>query len=153
MEPQLRRDAISRATTSDLSCSAKEEHPVIANAGFVPKHRWLLGRPLSRTMTAESYRLVPTISLAVPGTLDGAPNPNGRRRHVHVIDAEVPERIDQRLDHRGRRRRDAALAATLDAERIAGGRIERQLHVEARNVVGPRQAVIHERGIDDLPAA
>src|ERR1700730_11982308 len=31
-------------------------HPVIASADFVMKRRWLLGRPPSRTMTAESHR-------------------------------------------------------------------------------------------------
>src|SRR5258708_11893000 len=52
------------ATISDLSCSAKAEHPVIANAGFALKRRRLLDRPPSRTMTAESCCLVPFVSHA-----------------------------------------------------------------------------------------
>ena len=40
-------------TTSELSCPAKAGHPVIANARFEKKPRWLLGRPLARTMIAE----------------------------------------------------------------------------------------------------
>src|ERR1700736_3196260 len=46
---------VSVATNSDLSCPAQAGHPVIASAGFQLRIRWLLGRPPSRTMTAESH--------------------------------------------------------------------------------------------------
>src|ERR1700676_4467008 len=56
--------------------------------------------------------------LFAPGILDGGPHPNRRCRHVDVVDAEFLERVDERIDHRGRRRGDAAFATTLDAERV-----------------------------------
>src|SRR5258708_1624041 len=52
------------AAISDLSCSAKAEHPVIADARFSLTRRWLLDRPPSRTMTAESHYLVSSLSHA-----------------------------------------------------------------------------------------
>src|ERR1700730_16497901 len=77
------------ATISELSCSAYAEHPVIANAGVVSKHRWLLGRPPSRTMTAESHHVVPWVLF---GALHDLPDPlhHGRRGLVDLL--------DQRLD-------------------------------------------------------
>src|SRR6202163_1530915 len=42
-----------------LHCHAREGgHPVITNADFLSERWWLLGRPLSRTMTAAGHRLV-----------------------------------------------------------------------------------------------
>src|SRR5260221_9524876 len=116
----------------------KAEHPVIANADFTMKHRWLLDRPPSRTMTAESCRLGPTISFAVLGGRDGGPNPNGRRRHVHVIDAELFQRIDQRVDHRGGRRREAPFAAPPSSRRISPGPVSRPPALETRESCPPR---------------
>src|SRR5258707_10779711 len=37
----------------ELSCPAKAGHPVTTGHGFSIKVRWLLDRPLSRTMTLE----------------------------------------------------------------------------------------------------
>ena len=42
---------LHREPTLRLSCSAKAEHPVVADARFTLKRRRLLGRPPSRTMT------------------------------------------------------------------------------------------------------
>src|SRR3984957_10543964 len=42
------------ATKLCLSCPARAGHPVIAYVRRILGHRWLLGRPPARTMTAES---------------------------------------------------------------------------------------------------
>ena len=56
------------------------------------------------------------------GLVDRPPDPLGRARHPDVVDAELPQRVDDRVDH-GRRRRDGAgLADALDAQRVRGRR-------------------------------
>src|SRR5258708_1486412 len=49
---------------------------------------------------------------------DELPDPIRRRRHLYVAHAEIPQRIHDSADDDGRRRRGAALATGLDAERI-----------------------------------
>jgi len=52
------------------------------------------------------------------GLLDRRPDGIGRRRHGYVADAELAQGIEDGADHDGGRRRGAALAAGLDAERV-----------------------------------
>ena len=51
--------------------------------------------------------------------LDRAPDAVRRRRHVHVLDAVVLQRVHDGVHHHRQRRRDAGLAAAFDAQRIA----------------------------------
>ena len=62
-----------------------------------------------------------------------------------VTDAELVQRVDDRVDDRGRRADRAGLSAALDAERVggAGGLVGGE--VDRRHVVGARHAVVHER--------
>ena len=71
--------------------------------------------------------------------VDRLPDPLGRARHRDVVDAEVADRVDDRVDH-GRRRGDGArLAHALGAERVGGRRPGRVVDVEARSC-RPRSA-------------
>jgi hypothetical protein len=55
--------------------------------------------------------------------LDRLPHPFGGARHLDVVDAEVPDRVDHRVDH-GRGGRDrAGLAHPLDAEVVGTPRL------------------------------
>src|SRR5499426_858505 len=87
-------------------------------------------------------------ALSIPrsraGSADRAPNALRRRRHVHVLDADIGERIQNGVYEHRRARRDAGLAAALDAQRIALGRIFRQRDLEVRKVIRARYAVVEK---------
>src|SRR5207249_8884757 len=64
--------------------------------------------------------LGPAGLLAAPGALDGPPHPLGRAGHLDVVDAQRPQRVDDRVDHRRGGGDRAGLADALDAERVRG---------------------------------
>ena len=82
--------------------------------------------------------------------LDRLPDRERRRRHGDVAHAEVAQRIDDGADHHRERRRGAAFAAGLDAERIGRRQHLDDLGLERRQRVGARHAVIHERAAQRL---
>src|SRR5215471_2339294 len=90
---------------------------------------------------------------SIAGGADRAPNALRRRRHVHVLDAHPGERVQHSVHEHRRARRDAGLAAALDAQRIALGRILRQLDVEVRKVIRARHAVVEKACGQKLPRA
>src|SRR5262245_19718364 len=78
------------------------------------------------------------------GMLHALPDALRRRRHVDVLDAERPERLEDRVDH-GRRRRDGSgLAHPLDAQRVGLAEHLVEVHLEGRHVVGAGHAVLAE---------
>src|SRR6267143_2068068 len=56
--------------------------------------------------------------LAAPGALDGPPHPLRCAGHLDVVDAQRPQRVDDRIDHRGGGGDRAGLADALDAQRV-----------------------------------
>ena len=89
--------------------------------------------------------LSPPRLAGVLGVVNGAPDIVGRRRHLDVAHAEVPQRIDDGADDRGERGRGAAFAAGLDAERVGRRQHLDDLGAERRQRVGARHPVVHER--------
>ena len=82
--------------------------------------------------------------------LDRLPDRERRRRHRDVADAVVAQRIDDGADDHRERRRGAAFAAGLDAERIGRRQHLDDLGLERRQGVRARHAVIHERAGERL---
>ena len=70
-----------------------------------------------------------------------------------MLDAHPGERVQHGVHEHRRARRDAGLAAALDAQRIALGRILRQLDVEVRKVIRARHAVVEKACGQKLPRA
>src|SRR5260221_7319516 len=77
------------------------------------------------------------------GLPDRLPDFQRRQRGVEILDAELAERIDHAIGDAGRPADRAGFAATLGAQRIGAagcGVVDR--HLDRRNVVGARHAVI-----------
>src|SRR5258706_1864607 len=77
--------------------------------------------------------------------LNRAPDPLGRRRHVHMGHAEFAQRIDDGVDDCGQRRRCSALATGTHTERVGGRRDLHQGGGERWQRVGTGHGVVHER--------
>src|SRR5262249_4463782 len=94
-------------------------------------------------------------ALSIPRSIAGsparAPNALRPRRHVLVLDADIGARIQNAVYEPRRARRDAGLAAALDAQRIALGRIFRQFDFEVRKVIRARHAIVEEACGQKLP--
>src|SRR5215475_1063218 len=84
------------------------------------------------------------------GGLDRPPDLLGGGRHREVGDAERGQRVDDRVDHRGRDADRATLSDALDAERVVGARRDVVADLEVRQVGRARHAVIHERAVGQL---
>ncbi len=69
-----------------------------------------------------------------------------------MFDTQRPQRIDNGLGYRGRRRYRAGLAHALDAERIGGAGHFHIAHVEGGHVIGARHGVIRKAPGKQLPA-
>ena len=77
------------------------------------------------------FECLRTLRLAVHGTPDAL----GRRRHFHMAHPELAQRIDDRVDGDGERRRGAAFARRADAERMGRRRHFADAGVEEREYV------------------
>ena len=73
-----------------------------------------------------------------------------RGGHGDVANAELAERVDDRVDDRGGRGRGRAFASGLDAERIGRREDLDDLRAEGRHGVRPRQRVVHQRAGERL---
>src|SRR5579875_116443 len=80
-----------------------------------------------------------------------APDPLGRGGHLDMANAERREGVDQRVADRRQRADRAGLAGALDAERVGPGRHRMVLLPDRRQIIGPRQRIIHERAGEQLP--
>src|SRR4029079_11889968 len=78
------------------------------------------------------------------GVLNCLPDREWRRRHGDVADAVVAQRIENGADHDSERRRGAAFATGLDAERIGWRQHLDDFGFERRQIVCVRHAVVHE---------
>src|SRR5262249_39654998 len=105
---------------------------------------------LAMAATVPSALRIPR---SIAGGADRAPNAVRRRRRVRWPDADIGERIQPGVYDPRRARRDAGLAAALDAQRIALGRIFRQRDVEVRKVIRARHAVVEKACGQKLPRA
>ena len=103
----------------------------IVDADGVPGRRQQVGDAVAHQARADHADVLRCHCFAF-ACLDRRPDAVRRRRHVDVLDAVVLQRVHDRVHHHGQRRRDAGLAAALDAQRIALGRIFRQRDVEHR---------------------
>jgi hypothetical protein len=65
---------------------------------------------------------------------------------------ELGQRIDDRVDHRSKRRRGAALAPGSDAEPVRWRRHFAERGSQERQIVGARHSVIHKARRQQLPA-
>src|SRR6266702_1896872 len=79
--------------------------------------------------------------------LAGAPDPLRCRRHIECLHAH---RIGERVHHRSGRADRTRLAAALHAERIVSAGSFLGAHLERRNVVRARHAVVEIRPGDEL---
>jgi len=77
----------------------------------------------------------------------------GRSGHLDMGDAEASERVHDRVDDDGERRRGAALTRGADAEWMRGRRHLADVRGEKRKIAGARHRVIHERSGERLAAA
>ena len=78
--------------------------------------------------------------------LDSTPNAFRRDRHFKVLHAVIAERIHDRVDDDGKRRRRSALAAAPYPEPMGGrGNLTDCSH-EERQSISPRHRIIHEGG-------
>src|SRR6266446_7283379 len=82
------------------------------------------------------------LALSVP---DRLPDAFGRRRHLDVLDAQLGERVDDRIDHGAERRRRPAFAAAAQAERMGRRGHLADLRRERGQHVGARHGVVHQR--------
>ena len=87
------------------------------------------------------------------GVPDDAPDPLGRRRHLHMRDAEFRQRIDDGVDDDRQCRRGPGLPAGANAERIAWSRHLAERSDEGRQFVRARHPIIRERGRQQLSGA
>src|SRR5262245_14199524 len=73
-----------------------------------------------------------------------------RQRQRPGVAAVVGERVFDGVGNDGGRRNDAALPHALDAELVHDGGVIEGHHVECRNLVGSRHAVVHEAPGEEL---
>src|ERR1700738_3195449 len=78
------------------------------------------------------------------GLLDGAPDPIGRGRHIQMTDAELGERIRNRIHHGGQRARPTRFAAAFDPEYVGCGRYGVMDDDDLRAIGGARKRIVHE---------
>ena len=76
--------------------------------------------------------------------MDGAPDALGRERHVEVHHPVRPERVHDRVPHRGGRARRARLADALRTERVPRRGRDRVRHLERRKLRRARNRVVDE---------
>src|SRR5579862_7087025 len=102
---------------------------------------------MARTMLVmadTSFLLVACVADRAPDALRGG-------RHVDVADAELAERVDERIHHRRQRTGASGFAASLGAERVGGGWYRVEFVHEQGRVVGARHSIIHEGAGQQLP--
>jgi len=85
-----------------------------------------------------AFRPVPCGAGCVPDAL-------GCYRQLDMLDAELRERVDNRVPHRSQPRGYPALAAAAHRERVRRRRNLADLRLESRQQVGARYRIIQER--------
>src|SRR5215469_2804826 len=137
--------------TAAIAAKSSSESPTRARMSRSAWTRsWALPRAKRRGMArwygrkAGHYASAPGLRLEGSRGLERLPDPLRRRGHVDVPDAEVRQRVDDRVLH-GRGGADrAGLSDPLGAERVVGGR---RLHVgqlEAGHLGGRDEGVVGE---------
>src|SRR5262249_8673043 len=120
--PALARRSLSAATrdwppASGLALSTLRSSD---SASFIDLGRWYSKACMSAPVVgtaAQAHVRLGRLALASCG-LHRAPDPLGRCRHLDVTHAERPQRIGDRVHHRGRRADGARFAATLHTQRV-----------------------------------
>src|SRR5271170_1392931 len=118
---------------------------VFLPVGLYRLFRTFLARPAhypSRTAAVAALYTLGLARLAVcPGLLDRRPDRIRRRRHRNVAHACAAQRIEDGAGDGGGRGGRAALAASLDAERIGRREHLGDADIERRHHIGMRHAV------------
>src|ERR1700736_6085572 len=89
-------------------------------------------------------------TLLLCAAVDGVPPPVGCRRHLELV---VADRVRDGVDDGSGSADCTGLAATLDAERIAGAKRRGVIQFERRQIVRARHGVVHERRGHELTRA
>src|SRR6516164_9097513 len=129
--------------------------PLPANLKVTKPGRPGFGRAAHRTRRASSASSPTEYGLAFERRRfprRRAPHPLRGDRHLHVLDAEVLERVDDGVDHGSERRRGAAFAAGAHPERIVRRWYLADLGGKREKIARPRHGVIHERARKQLRA-
>src|SRR5262245_39551542 len=95
---------------------------------------WALSSATASLIVVGRWNAKSFISGSLLGGLDRAPDLLGGGRHRQVGDAERGQRVDDRVDHRGRHADRAALADALDAARVVGARRDVVADLEVRQI-------------------
>src|SRR5437764_6579516 len=111
------------------------------------------GATAARTATLIQFSAVSLILDPLRSVIDGAPDPLCGRRHVDVMDAERPERVQDGIDDRWRRRDAATLAGPLHAERIGTARLLVECDGECGQPAGAWHRIVHEARRHELAGA
>src|SRR6185295_18870873 len=78
------------------------------------------------------------------------PYPGGGKREIEMVYSERAQRVDHRVGHRRQRAGGAGLARALHAERIGRRRHRMVVQLDARQDLGARHGVVHERAGEEL---
>ena len=83
---------------------------------------------------------------------DGTPHALGRDGHLKMGNAEIGQRVDDRIDDDAERRGNAAFAAAAKPQRVCRRRDFADRRCKERQVGGSRHRIIHERPREELAA-
>ena len=111
-------------------------------------------RRASVSMSGTSWRISPAaspvtlVTAAAQDALHRRPDTSRSAGHVDVVDAvRLVQRVDHRVDDRGRGPDVRRLADALGPERVVRARRDRLAELEVGRLEGRRDQVVHERRV------
>src|SRR5215470_4776740 len=137
-----------RSTHGKLICFRSSPRKRGPSRPWIPAFAEMSG--ISLGQTTETIPRPTSLRMAIAHR---APEPLRRRRHLDVADAEVGERVNQRIGDRGHGADAARFPRALDPKRIGPGRHRIALDIDRADVGRARHGIVHERAGQVLAVA